>query len=129
MKSLTRMTMLAAVIEQLAEGLTDDVAIDRLCRGVMYIHATDPVMLERPMFNKIMIPIFARLIYERHAFEVPVVRYVNALIDFIDEAEFEIVDNELRLQNDQPPGIDQEAEAMEKLADDFKAEYDSEVEA
>lgn len=115
-----KLTTLTAVINQLADAMTDPVQINRLTRGVLYTQVIEPTTMDQPTFNKVIIPIFTRTVYSRHGMDVPVIPYINSLIEFVDESDVVFKD----LQVDQAKGIDEEADVMEKLADEFMAGFD-----
>lgn len=119
------LTVLESVIENLAAGLTDPKAIDRLTRGVLYTQIVDPAVLDRATFNKTIIPIFAQLIRQEHRFEVPILQYMMALVEFIDEMDYTVVTEPIP----SAPGEDREADVLEMLLYKFKVEYDAETEA
>lgn len=118
-----RAAFLANIITQLGVGLTDHDARVRLDLGVRHTQTLTPKFMSQPLFNKVMIPIFTRTVYDRHGFDVPVITYVNKMVEYVEGCQWLTVD----LTVIPELGIDREAEAMEKMAIEFEAHMDQNV--
>lgn len=113
---------LPSVIKNLAAGLHDPFRLDRLTCGILYITSRYSVLMDNKDFNRLMLPIFTRLVYDRFREEVPVHRFVDIIIPLLDNQET-VNTLAAAIQS----GIDDETVMMEKLAFKITLNFPAEV--